>query len=102
MLCDLVIWGCQSFKLGQFLKAFGYLLGHIAGNDLLLERFHLQFIFAQQGKIAVIRQAHPLQKGVDPVAAGGLLAVFQPGEGHGFADAIRAAPGSDPDPAASA
>src|SRR5699024_645232 len=29
-----------------------------------------------------------LQQGIDPVAAGCLFAVFQSGEGHGFADAL--------------
>ena len=34
----------------------------IACNNLLLKGFHFQLIFTQQCKIAVIRQAQPLQK----------------------------------------
>ena len=48
----------------------------------------LQFIFTQQSKIAVIRQAQPLQKGIDPIAAGSLFAIFQSGKGHRFTDSI--------------
>ena len=38
--------------------------------------------------VAVVRQAQPLQNCVDPVAAGGLPAIFQPGKAHRFTDAV--------------
>ena len=60
----------------------------IACNNLLLKGFHFQLIFTQQCKIAVIWQAQPLQKGIDPIAAGSLFAIFQSGKGHRFTDSI--------------
>lgn len=62
-------------------------VGGVAGEDLLLQVFQLLRMAAHGGIVAVIRQAQPLQDGVDAGAARGLVVVLQPGKGDGAADA---------------